>query len=100
MHTLHTQKQSFFSMLADSDGVIRAQAVNAILTIRMKTNMASQSSTDTLPPDDRGVDEIDDNNELSDDEEAVFTLEPSEANAPFESTAYQKSTSCLSHMLI
>ena len=43
---------------------------------------------------------IDDDNELSDDEEAVFTLEPSEANAPFESTAYQKSTSCLSHMLI
>ena len=69
------------SMLADSNGVIRAQAVNTILTIRMKTNQASQSSTNTLPPDDRGVDEIDDDNELSDDEEAAFTLEPSEADA-------------------
>ena len=61
------------SMLADSNGVIRAQAVNTILTICMKTNQASQSSTNTLPPDDRGVDEIDDDNELSDDEEASFT---------------------------
>ena len=69
------------AMLADSDGVIRAQAVNTILTIRMKTDMASQSSTVTLPPDDRGVDDIDDDNELSDDEEAAFTLEPSEADA-------------------
>ena len=74
------------SMLADSDGVIRAQAVDTILTICMKTNTASQSSTDTLPPDDRGVDEIDDDNELSDDEEAAFTLEPSEANAISSST--------------
>ena len=74
------------AMLADSDGVIRAQAVNTILTIRMKTDMASQSSTVTLPPDDRGVDDIDDDNKLSDDEEAAITLEPSEADAISSST--------------
>ena len=52
----------------------------------MKTDMASQSSTVTLHPDDRGVDDIDDDNELSDDEEAAFTLEPSEADAISSST--------------
>ena len=40
----------------------------------------------TLPPDERGVDDIDDDNELSDDEEAAFTLEPSETVAISSST--------------
>ena len=44
-------------------------------------NSTSHSRSNTLPLDDRGVDEIDDDNELSDDEEAAFTLEPSEADA-------------------
>ena len=30
------------SMLADEDGEVRAQAVNAILTIRMKSNQRAQ----------------------------------------------------------
>lgn len=74
-------------MLADSNGDIRAQAVNAVLTIRMNSNNStSHSRSNTLLLDDRGVDEIDDDNELSDDEEAAFTLEPSEADAISSST--------------
>ena len=66
------------SMLADSNGDIRAQAVNTILTIRMKADSESlELSGISFPPDNRGVDDVDDDNECSDDE-TPFTLEPSE----------------------
>ena len=53
------------SMLQDSNQDVRAQAVNTILTICMKANHSSQDIDDTLACDDRGVDEIDDDNEYS-----------------------------------
>ena len=80
------QRNSYFahseaillSMLADSNGDIRAQAVNQILTIRMKADGDSlELSGLSNPPDNRGVDDLDDDNECSDDE-TPFTLEPAE----------------------
>ena len=44
-------------MLEDSDQDIRAQAVNAILMIRMKASNSSQElDNEALALDDRGVD--------------------------------------------
>ena len=80
------QRNSYFahseaillSMLADSNGDIQAQAVNQILTIRMKADGDSlELSGLSNPPDNRGVDDLDDDNECSDDE-TPFTLEPAE----------------------
>ena len=52
---------TFLSMLEDSNQDIRAQAVNTILTIRMKANHSSQEiDNEVVALDDRGVDEIDD----------------------------------------
>mgnify|MGYP003327635378 CR=1 FL=1 len=49
------------SMLEDRNQDVRAQAVNTILTICMKANNSSQVlGNEALAPDDRGVDEIDD----------------------------------------
>ena len=71
------------SMLEDSNQDVRAQAVNTILTIRMKANHSSQEiDDDALALDDRGVDEIDDDNEYSsDDDELPVRLEPEESAA-------------------
>ena len=84
------QKNAYFahpeaillSMLQDSNQDVRAQAVNTILTIRMKANHSSQEIDDTLALDDRGVDEIDDDNEYSsDDDDLPVRLEPEESAA-------------------
>ena len=90
------QKNAYFthpeaillSMLEDSDQVVRAQAVNTILTICMKANDSSQElDNEALALDDRGVDEIDDDNEFSkDDDELLLRLEPEESAAIAAST--------------
>ena len=63
-------------MLADENEEIRAQAVNTILTIRLKTSLQGQVSAND--DDGRGVDEQDDDNEWEESEDDAFTLEPSE----------------------
>ena len=69
-------------MLAEGDCEVRAQAVNTILTIRMKSNNApSGPPSQPPPPDVRGLDGEDDDNELEDDKENAFTLEPGEEAA-------------------
>ena len=75
------------SMLEDSDQDIRAQAVNTILTIHMKASNSSQElDNEALALDHRGVDEIDDDNEYSDDDELPLRLEPEESAAIAAST--------------
>ena len=76
------------SMLEDSNQDVRAQAVNTILTIRMKANNSSQElDNEALALDDRGVDEIDDDNEYSDDDDELpLRLEPEESAAIAAST--------------
>ena len=69
------------SMLADSDHEVRAQAVNTILTIRMKSD---QARTDLSQEDDgRGVDEEDEDEEEppEGDDDDAFQLDPSEDHA-------------------
>ena len=70
----------FLSMLEDSNQDIRAQAVNTILTILMKAKHSSQEiDNEILALDDRGVDEIDDDSEYSDDDEFPLRLQPEES---------------------
>ena len=64
------------SMLADDDGEIRAQAVNTILTIRMKLN---QEGAVVIQGDDgRGMDEEEDDDPPEEEEGDAFHLDPSE----------------------
>ena len=69
-------------MLEDRNQDVRAQAVNTILTIRMKDNNSSQElGNEALAPDDR-VDKIDDDYEYpDDDDEHPLRLEPEESAA-------------------
>ena len=70
----------FLSMLEDSNQDIRAQAVNTILTILMKAKHSSQEiDNEVVALDDRGVDEIDDDSEYSDDDEFPLRLQPEES---------------------
>ena len=71
------------SMLEDRNQDVRAQAVNTILTIRMKDNNSSQElGNEAFAPDDRGVDKIDDDYEYpDDDDEHPLRLEPEESAA-------------------
>jgi len=78
------------SMLEDSNQDIRAQAVNTILMICMKASNSSQElDNEALALDDRGVDEIDDDNEYSDDDELPLRLEPEESAAIAASTVWK-----------
>ena len=68
------------AMLADDDADIRAQAVNQILTIRMKAQNLDDQSNEGDVNDGRGVDDLDENEEDEDDEDCL-QLEPSEIAA-------------------
>ena len=65
------------AMLADDDA---AQAVNQILTIRMKAQNLDDQSNEGDVNDGRGVDDLDKNEEDEDDEDCL-QLEPSEIAA-------------------
>ena len=65
------------AMLADDDA---AQAVNQILTIRMKAQNLDDQSNEGDVNDGRGVDDLDENEEDEDDEDCL-QLEPSEIAA-------------------
>ena len=68
------------AMLAD-DAELRGQAVNTILTIRMKADLQNQEPSTEID-DGRGVDEEDDDNEIDDeDEDEAFKLDPFEKKA-------------------
>ena len=69
------------SMLADSDHEVRAQAVNPILTIRMKSDQARADLC--LEDDGRGVDEEDEDEEepSEGEDDDAFRLDPSEEHA-------------------
>ena len=68
------------AMLADDDADIRAQAVNQILTIRMKAQNLDDQSNEGDVNDGRGVDDLDKNEEDEDDEDSL-QWEPSEIAA-------------------
>jgi len=88
-------------ILRDSTQDIRAQAVNTILTIRMKaTNSPQELDNEALALDDRGVDEIDDDNEYSDDDELPLRLELEESAAIAASTVRKYRLPKLKLMLI
>ena len=70
------------SMLADEDGEVRAQAVNTILTIRMKSNQGGP--VEIQGDDGRGTDEEDE--ELPEEEDDAFRWEPSEYKSVTSST--------------
>ena len=85
-------------MLADTDSDVRAQAVNTVLTIGIKSINASGFTSQPPPSEDRGVN-VDDN-KISNDEYAL-TLEPSkEAAIANSKVVSQKSTSMQNHTQI
>ena len=68
------------SMLADENTDLRALAVNQILTIRIKAQEQSQASNQQ-EDDGRGVDDLDDDNELAEENDDRLQMDPSEKAA-------------------
>ena len=61
-------KAILLTMLTEDDPDLRARAVNQILTIRMKAEQQTQVNQEANE-DGRGVDEVDDDNEVDDSED-------------------------------
>jgi hypothetical protein len=64
-------------MLADENADLRALAVNQILMIHMKAQEQSQVSNQQ-EYDGRGVDDLDDDNELAEENDDRLQMDPSE----------------------
>ena len=67
-------------MFADENTDLRALAVNQILTIRIKAQEQSQASNQQ-EDDGRGVDDLDDDNELAEENDDRLQMDPSEKAA-------------------
>ena len=68
------------AMLADEETEMRKQAVNTILTIRMKSDQQDQQDSPDID-DGRGVDEKDDDNEIDEEDDDPLKLDLFETKA-------------------